>query len=237
MQDRQSAGVSPLEDLERRARHSGRVRTCQALCGDRTVVSLLQIADRGARIADEALQQAAELEPPPRLACKEGCDWCCHLTVGASVPEVVRVLEYLRQHLSAEDFAALRQRVQNLDDERRTLKAAAQSDTGLPCALLVNHRCTAYPVRPLMCGGFNSSDAAACERFVQSSGQTSLPLYAPQLRLAAFVLDGMMAGLSDSGMTALRVELTAALRIALEEPDAIHRFLAGEPAFAASKLE
>jgi hypothetical protein len=88
-----------------------------------------------------------------------------------------------------------------------------------------------------MCGGFNSSDAAECERFVQSSGQTPLPLYAPQLRLAAFVLDGMMAGLSDSGLTGERVELTAALRIALEVPGAVERFLAGEPAFAAARLD
>ena len=113
----------------------------------------------------------------------------------------------------------------------------AGGEPHLPCALLVDHRCTAYPVRPLMCGGFNSGDAAACERFVRSSGQTPVPLYAPQLRLAAFVLDGMTAGLSESGLTGGRVELTAALRIALEVPDAVERFLAGEPSFAAAVLD
>jgi hypothetical protein len=89
----------------------------------------------------------------------------------------------------------------------------------------------------MMCGGFNSIDAAECERFVQSSGQTSVPLYAPQLRLAAFVLDGMIAGLSDSGMRGERVELTAALRIALDAPDAVERFLAGEAVFANARLD
>jgi len=232
-----SEANSSLVQLECRARHSGRVRTCQALSGGPTLLSIINVANRGTRIAQEALQQAAQFDPPPPSACKKGCDWCCHLTVGASIPEIIRIAEYLRQNLTAQDFAALRQRVQRLDDERRALKAIGRSDVGLACALLVNHCCTVYPVRPLMCRGFNSSDASACERFVRSSGPTSVPLYAPQLRLAAFTLDGTLAGLSDCGLHGERVELTAALRIALEVPDAIERFLAGEPIFAAARLD
>jgi Fe-S-cluster containining protein len=230
-------GAAPLVDLEWRARHSERVRTNQALCSGRTPLTLINIANCGTRIAEEALHEAVQAVPPPPSACKEGCDWCCHLTVGTSVPEVVRVLEYLRQNLSSEEFDALRDRVRWLDEQRRERMATGRDEAGLPCALLVNHRCTAYPVRPLMCGGFNSSDAAECERFVRSSGQTPIPLYAPQLRLTAFVLDGMTAGLSESGLTGERVELTAALRIALEVPDAIEKFLAGEPVFAAARLD
>ncbi len=146
-------------------------------------------------------------------------------------------MEYLRQNLSADEFGALRERVHRLDEQRKERRAAGRSEAGLPCALLVNHRCAAYPVRPVMCGGFNSSDASACERFVESSGQTPVPLYAPQLRLAALVLDGTIAGLSGSGLSAERVELTAALRIAIDEPDATQRFLASGPAFAAARLE
>jgi Fe-S-cluster containining protein len=230
-------GASAPVDLEWRARHSERVRTNHALSRGRTPLTLINIADCGTRIADEALQQAVQADPPPSSACKEGCDWCCHLTVGTSVPEVVRLMEYLRQNLSPQEFGALRDRVRRLDEQRRERRAAGRDEAGLPCALLVDHRCAAYPVRPLMCGGFNSSDAAECERFVRSSGQTPLPLYAPQLRLAAFVLDGMMVALTESGLRGERVELTAALRIALEVPDAVERFLAGEPVFAAARLD
>jgi Fe-S-cluster containining protein len=237
MEQATKPGAAPLVDLEMRARHSERVRANQALQRGRSALTLINIADCGTRIAEEALRHAEQADPPPCSACKEGCDWCCHLTVGTSVPEVVRLLEYLRQNLSPEEFGALRDRVRRLDEQRRERRAAGRDEAGLPCALLVNYRCTAYPVRPLMCRGFNSSDAAACERFVCSSGQTALPLYAPQLRLAAFVLDGMMAGLSDSGLTGERVELTAALRIALEIPDAVERFLASEPVFAAARLD
>ena len=70
-----------------------------------------------------------------------------------------------------------------------------------------------------------------------SSGKTTLPLYTPQLRLTAFVLDGMGAGLSDSGLAGDRLELTAALRVALEVPGAVDRFLGGETSFAPARLE
>jgi hypothetical protein len=47
----------------------------------------------------------------------------------------------------------------------------------------------------------------------------------------------MTTGLSDCGLMGERVELTAALRIALEVPDAVERFLAGEPVFADARLD
>jgi Fe-S-cluster containining protein len=200
-------------------------------------LALINVANHGTRIAEEALRRAKQADPPPCSACKEGCDWCCHLTVGTSVPEVVRLLQYLRQNLSPAELDALRARVLRLDEQRREMKAAGRGEPELPCALLIDHRCSAYPVRPLLCSGFNSSDAAECERFVRSSGQTPLPLYAPQLRLAAFVLNGMTTGLSDCGLMGERVELTAALRIALEVPHAVERFLAGEPVFADARLD
>jgi Fe-S-cluster containining protein len=227
----------PLTGRDLDARRAERVATSEALRHGRTPLTLIAIADHGTTVAEEAVRQAVQADPPPPSACKEGCDWCCHLTVGTSVPEVVRIVAYLRQLLSPEEFRALRERVLRLDEQRRELKAAHRGEAGLPCALLVNHRCAAYPVRPLTCRGFNSSDASRCERFVQSSGQTTVPLYAPQVRLAALVLDGMGTGLAESGLAGDRLELTAALRIALEVPEAVERFLAGAPAFAAARLD
>jgi Fe-S-cluster containining protein len=226
----------PFVGFELDARRAVRLRTAEALQTGRTPLTLIAVAEEAARLTEELTRQAMRADPPPPSACREGCDWCCHLTVGTSAPEVARIVEYLRQTLSADEFAALRERVLRLDEERRKLPAAKRDKAGLPCALLVDHRCTAYAVRPLTCRGFNSADAAACERFVKSSGKTSLPLNASQLRLTTFALDGLGAGLSESGLTGDRLELTAALRIALEEPDAVDRFLAGEPSFVAARL-
>src|SRR5262245_37957603 len=108
---------APLVGIEFDARRAARVRTNEALRAGRTPLTLIDIADHGSRVAEEAVEQAVRADPPPS-ACKEGCAWCCHLTVGTSVPEVVRVVEYLRQTLSPEAFAALRERVVRLDERR-----------------------------------------------------------------------------------------------------------------------
>src|SRR5262245_27561655 len=149
MEKRTGLGA-PLADLEWRARHTEQVRTTEALRGGRTPLALVTVADHASQLAAHAVGLAARVDPPPPAACKEGCDWCCHLTVGAGVPEVVRVVEYLRRTLTADEFGALRERVLRLDARRRELTGTAGGDPHLPCALLVNHRCTAYPVRPLM---------------------------------------------------------------------------------------
>jgi Fe-S-cluster containining protein len=226
----------PFVGFELDARRAVRLRTAEALHSGRTPLTLIAVAEDAARLTEELTRKAMRADLPPPSACREECDWCCHLTVGTSAPEVARIVQYLSETLSPQEFAALRERVLRLDEERRKLPAARRDKAGLPCPLLVNRRCTAYAVRPLTCRGFNSADASACERFVKSSGNTALPLNAAQLRLTTFALDGMSAGLSESGLKGDRLELTAALRIALDVPDTFEQFLAGEPSFGAARL-
>src|SRR5438132_4698333 len=113
--------------------------------------TVLEIAESAAVLAEEAVSQAKRRSPPPPLACKEGCDWCCYLRVGTAAPEVFRIVSYLRQTLSPGELQATRERIVQLDEQRRQLRASKRADARLPCALLVDHRCLAYPVRPLTC--------------------------------------------------------------------------------------
>jgi hypothetical protein len=203
----------------------------------RTPLQVIAVADGATVVAEGNVEVAKKMLRPPALACKEGCDWCCYLNVGTSAPEVIRIAEYLRKTLSAEELEAIRQRLAVRDDQRREQKAARRAYQPGPCALLVNHRCSVYPVRPLTCRGANSTDADACERFLKEPKKTELPVYSPQHRLTAFVLDGMRAGVAEAGLKGDLLELTAALRIAFEVPDAVDRWLAGEPVFAGARLD
>jgi uncharacterized protein len=229
--------TAALAGLELDTRRAVRVRTVEALRGGRTPLALVAAADDAAGIAEAAVRKAERADPPPPRACREGCDWCCHLPVGTSAAEVIRIVQYLRQTLPPDEFRALRERVVRLAEQRRALPAADRGRSRLPCGLLADHRCSAYAVRPLTCRGFNSSDAARCEQFVTAAGKTAVPLYGPQLRMMTFALDGMGAGLSESGLKGERLELTAALCIALEVPGSVEQFLAGAPAFAAARYD
>jgi len=225
-----------LTGLELEARRSERLKTVEVLKQGRTPLVVLDLADHTIQLAEAALGKATAISPPPLLACREGCDWCCYMRVGTSAAEVLRIAAYLRQTQSAEQLQATRDRVAQLADRRRELKSNQRADSRLPCALLVDHRCSVYPVRPLTCRGCNSTDAQRCEQFVQQPDRVVVPDYKPQLRLSTFVLDGLRAGLAEAKLQGDLLELTAALRIALEVPDAAERWLAGEPVFAGARL-
>src|SRR5262249_55173747 len=118
----------------------------------------------------------------------------------------------------------------------RGLRPDQRSRARMPCPLLAENRCLAYPVRPLTCRGFNSADAVQCEQSLAPGNRIVVPSYAPQQRINTLVLDGMRAALEQSRLEADLLELTAALSIALTTPEAAERWLSGETVFAAARL-
>jgi Fe-S-cluster containining protein len=225
------------EGLALEARRAQRLRTVDLLASGRTPLNVITVAEQAAAVAGQAIQEAQARQPPrPPLACQPGCDWCCHQMVGTSAPEVVRVVAHLRQHQSAEELRRTQERVVAVDEQRRSLRGDSAAARRLPCPLLVEHRCSVYPVRPLTCRGFNSSNARRCEAWVTTRQPVEVPAYMPQRRLATFVLDGLRAGLAESGLSNELLELTAALRVALSVPDAAERWLAGEAVFTPARF-
>jgi hypothetical protein len=89
----------------------------------------------------------------------------------------------------------------------------------------------------LTCQGYSSSDAQRCERALDPQSKAEVPVYLPQQQLAALVLDGLRAGLAENRLEAGLLELTTALRIALDAPDVQQRWLAGEDVFARARLD
>jgi Fe-S-cluster containining protein len=204
----------------------------------RTPLAVIDVTQHADAVADQAVRAALKDSPPQApLACREGCAWCCYTPVGTAAPEVLRIVAYLRDTLSPEQWESLRQRVRSGEEQRRQLGIARVRRAALPCPLLVEDRCSAYPVRPLTCRGYTSSDAGLCERALGLEGGGEVPIYWAQQRLAAFVLDGLRSGLHENRLDAGLLELTAALRIALETPDVQERWLEGAGVFVPARLD
>lgn len=227
-----SAGGAELE-----ARRVQRLKTAAQLAIGRTPLHVLAIAEDSVTVAEDAVR-AAQLSEPPRSpsACREGCAFCCHQTVGTAAPEVLRIAAYLRQTQTSEELLATQARVRERAEQRRAVRPDRRRRARLPCPLLVADRCTVYAVRPLTCRGFNSSDARRCERALQTGSASGVPVYAPQQRVCTFVLDGLRAGVEQVHLDGELLELTLALDIALSVPDAAERWLAGQALFAPARL-
>jgi Fe-S-cluster containining protein len=222
---------------ELEARRTQRLRSIEILKSGRTPLQVVTVAEEAEKISDQAVCAAQANEPPPAASdCREGCAWCCHLTVGTAAPEVLRIAAYLRKTLAPDELTATLARVRETAERKQSLRPDQRSRARMPCPLLAENRCLAYPVRPLTCRGFNSTDAVQCELSLAPGSRIVVPSYAPQQRICTLVLDGMRAALEQSHLESELLELTAALSIALTVPDATERWLGGASVFATARL-
>lgn len=173
---------------------------------------------------------------PSPSACHQGCHWCCHLKVEATVPEVLVIATFLREARSPEFATWVSERAAELARDPRVRDSSAKAKARLPCPLLSpDGSCGAYEVRPLACRGWNSDDSESCERGLDDEdavGITDLALVKECLAVEI----GLATALRDHGFPTYPVELTTALDIALRNPDALERWSDGEPLFAAAAV-
>lgn len=228
------ATTPSTEDLELDARRQQRLHTAATLKTARTPLAVIQLAADATELA-EATTRAARTRVPPSTAsaCQEGCAWCCYKRVGVAAPEVLRIAAYM-ERLPPADRQQLIEQIQQGYEDRQRLRHDRSAANRLPCPLLVQNRCAVYPVRPLTCRGFNSSNAQACADSLER--RVAVPVYEPQLRVATFVLDGVRAGVTEAGLAGDLLELTSALQTALTVPQTAERWLAGEAVLASARL-
>ncbi|MBX3001332.1 MAG: hypothetical protein KF893_22615, partial [Caldilineaceae bacterium] len=143
-----------------------------------------------------------------------------------------------RRTRSAEDLAALHASIVELDAQTRGLSADERLRLRQLCPLLVDGRCSVYYVRPLTCRGYTSNDAGRCRSKVEAPDQP-VHIEADPIRyfFAQGVLNGIDDGLATHGLEGGLVELIAALRIALDDPNPLKCWLKGERLFAGAQVE
>jgi hypothetical protein len=171
----------------------------------------------------------------PPSACRAGCAWCCHKSIAVSPPEVLRIAAYLRTRLAADDLAVLHERIVALDEQTQTMSSRERARARLPCALLADQQCIVHAARPLTCAGWNAIDVRECQADWQDP-DNSEEITANVLQIEAFqaMRLGLDLGVTELGLESDTLELTSALRIALDIPDALERWLKGERLFAAA---
>lgn len=210
--------------------------------------SLLELVQDALSLSDDLLREIAGRNIPDvaDIACEKGCAWCCYQQVGVTAPQVLHIANHLkcgRAEISTE--AALR-RLRDLDDITKGMPNIARVKIQRPCALLdEDGSCLIYEVRPLACRGANSMDSEICRRTVEDFEAIAKELQndagAPWIHRLPYeamarLQDGVLAATVDAGFSKEKLELTTALRIALEDPEAGTKWVSGEPVFDAARL-
>jgi Fe-S-cluster containining protein len=214
-----------------------------ALLKQRALDNVLEAITSASEAAD-ALNAEYDALEPPQFACKKGCSWCCHQRVSVNVPELIRIVAYLRAKLDPAQFMELGDRIRATASRTRGLSREERFHPSYPCPLLSDGACLVHEVRPMVCRGANSFDARACERVLNDEtarrdfvygGATPIPGLSRHMMIIQAFLAGLTQGLSRAGLPAYPLELNAALRAILDRPASVDRWLSGLHAFAQSR--
>ncbi len=211
--------------LDAGSRPSAREQVREALASG---ASPVLVAERVEASLDEIVARwwALDVRGEAKPACARGCAHCCHDRVEVTAPEVFLLVRYLRAHADPERDA----RVESTARALRGIDGRAHHRARIRCALLdPDDACTAYAARPLACRRAHSTDASVCAAV---HADPTLDVRVPaaqslQFNASALVL-GWLEGCAHAGRAPHHYELNAALHLALSDPDAEARYVAGE---------
>lgn len=224
----------PLQPLFDGLKQHLRKTTVESLAAHRTPQQARAVANTVNDAFESAVTGLDKLAPPEQpLACKKGCDHCCHLTVMTDAATVLRIADFVRETFGRAERTLLDMRLIVYEDKVEKLTQSQRSTARLPCPLLVDGACTVHPVRPLVCRAFNSYDAEACKRQIHGGGSTSeIPSWNIPWLLGLALDSGVKDALVESGYADGDLELGLGLKAALDHPNSTERWLAGDRIFA-----
>jgi Fe-S-cluster containining protein len=209
----------------------GAANTTLAMLGEAPSAELVvALAERAmaatSRLTEGLLSRASQ----GSVACKAGCDHCCHQSVGATAPEVFAIAAHLRSALTTEQLEAFKTQLTARAKLTRGLSADERFSPELPCLFLSQGSCSIYEVRPLVCRGMNSLDAVECERRLRDPEARAEFLalgaaghcYLEPIRAAQSVSAGLQLGIAELyGLDMRPLDLTAALELLLSSTSAL----------------
>lgn len=177
------------------------------------------------RVLDDEIRRLPAVDRGP-LACRAGCDMCCHLRVMVTPTEVFGLLDFLGAVLSEAAFDGFRSRVLAAHARVAALPPDKVLATNVPCPLLVDGSCIGYAARPFNCRSYHSLDRDACQQAFDhpERGDSVHPQLAALARVHEGAQGGFIHGLSEAGFDVAQHELVSALRQALDDPSSRDRF-------------
>ena len=210
--DEQAAFLRSAENVRRVAeRHLRTHRTQQA------VVTFISNFQHGvSRVVQSSIERGV------KIACRAGCNHCCHARVETIAPEVFRIA----RELAGRPPDELDDLVQRLSEHVALNNDASSWNQRTECPFLVNALCSIYDVRPSTCRKAHSLDVRNC--------QINAPEIPQDLEIVIGV-EALAKGTKDAyrslGFDASGHELVRAVLLALSDPSAESRWYSGNGVF------
>ena len=202
-------------------------------CG-RNEAAALELASQAFSLADRLISyfESANQLPHP-IACREGCSFCCFNQVEVTPLEALRLGHYVDQNFSTEDQDALMARVTR---SLRLKAGKSKQEIGrlrhqFPCPLLLDGRCSIYPVRPLVCRAMHTFDAGACQEELLGGKLGPGEYYAHRYEFVWSISSGLQNGCREMGCQTGILDLVLALQDFFTQENPVEKWVSGEEVF------
>lgn len=172
-----------------------------------------------------------------RVACRAGCDTCCHERVAVQAHEVLIVAQHVQATFAPSELEAL---IARCAEHRRQFESRDVESTEpprTPCVLLREGNCSVYEARPEACRAHHSFDAEACRANLAAGAEVhDVKVDGVRGRMFAVML-GIDSAVEAEGYDERAYDFGAALHAALTDSLCAVRWQRREPAFPDSYLE
>lgn len=211
-----------------------RFRAEDALANGTTPASLAAAARAAYEIFDRAkANMMPDIEAQGAVACKQGCNWCCHQHVTVLGAEALAIHEFIRgTELERKLREAAPAIVGTTPKERRAAR--------IPCPFVSAAGCAVYAVRPNRCRAVHSRDADYCHRrylgVVDEPVPAARPIPIEPVEAGDAILRGLALALRGRGVAVEALELIHALAILADDPEAGVAYAAGADVFRPARL-
>jgi Fe-S-cluster containining protein len=178
---------------------------------------------------DHLLEQAAQHLPQAgaSLACRAGCNFCCHLQVRVLPHEAIALFRYLQSRMSAATADRVRMKIRQY---AQSPEVSGDAVVRRPCAFLIDGECAAYEARPSACAAYHSVSRQRCEQSFHDPSLPSGTVALEALMVVALALEeGVNVALQTQGLSHTPIELHTAVAALLANPALIARWRAGKP--------
>ena len=212
-------------------------RTQEAL--GTAIRKVTKIEDKEIGTIQRVVEERAARGEINNIACCKGCWYCCAQMVAATIPEVLRLANHIRESWTDDQRARLAERMaEYMTATGPYHEGTTKAKPRFICPLLQEAACSVWEVRPIVCRGVNSTDVALCKAKMDDPvGDPMIPQIAGQYYTSMYSRSGMRHALRKHGLDNRLHEMIPALVIAMANPDAAERYLAGEPVFAGTEIQ
>jgi Fe-S-cluster containining protein len=158
-----------------------------------------------------------------KVACQNGCHWCCHQAVYANSYELHFLSEQMKKNFTLEALSSLIRFTENKCAQTSVLNEKEILKFKSPCPLLKNGSCSIYSARPMACRIYLSKKIESCiEFYLHPENDENFPaLIDFPLRAGRMMNEGFRAALKEFGIETAEFRLEEGLRIVLSNSQPI----------------